>query len=164
MEILHTPRSVPLNVGWLFSCWVVSDSLRPHGLQYARLPCPSLSPGACSNSRALSQWCHPTISSSAFPFSSLCSFFPSIRVFPNKWAFHSRWPECWSFSISPSNDYSGSISFRFDWFDLLAVQGTLKSLLQHHCSKASVLQHPAFFIVLLSHLYMTTRKTVVLTI
>jgi len=139
----------------LLGCVRLSETPRT---QHARLPCPSLSPGACSSSRALSQWCPPTLSSSAFPFSSLLSVFPSIRVFPNKWAFHIRWPKYWSFSIHPSNDYSGLISFRFDWFDLLAIQGTLKSLLQHHSSKASVLQHPAFFIVLLSHSYMTARK------
>ena len=90
---------------------------------------------------------------------------PSIRVFSSESVLHIRWPESWSFSfsISPSNEYSGVISFRMDWLDLLAVQGTLKSLLQHHSSKASVLQHSAFFIVQLSHLYMTTGKTIVLT-
>ena len=89
------------------------------------------------------------------------SIFPSIGVFSNESVFHIRWPEYWSFSfsISPSNEYSGLISCRIDWFDLLAVQGTLKSLCQHHSSKASILQHSAFFIVQLSHLYMTTRKT-----
>ena len=91
--------------------------------------------------------------------------FPSIRVFSNKSALHIRWPKYWSFSfsISPSNEYSGLISFRTDWFDLLAVQGTLKSLLQHHSSKASILRCSAFFMVQLSHLYMTTRKTIALT-
>ena len=93
------------------------------------------------------------------------SIFPNIRVFSSESVLHIRWPEYWSFSfsISPSNEYSGVISFRMDWLDLLAVQGTLKSLLQHHSSKASVLQHSAFFIVQLSHLYMTTGKTIVLT-
>ena len=93
------------------------------------------------------------------------SVFPSIRVFTNEAAVHIRWPKYWSFSfsISPSNEYSGLISFRMDWFDLLAVQGTLKSLLQHHTSKASILWHSAFFTVQLSQPYMTTRKTIALT-
>ena len=93
------------------------------------------------------------------------SIFPSIRVFSNELVLLIRWPEFWSFSfsISPSNEYSGLISFRIDWLDLLAVQGTLKSLLQHHNSKASVLQCSAFFIVQLSHPYMTTGKTIALT-
>ena len=101
--------------------------------------------------------CHPLL--------LLASIFPSIRVFSNESALCIRWPKYWSFSfnISPSNEYSGSISFRMDWFDLLAVQGTLKSLLQHHSSKASILQHLAFFTVQLSHPYMTTGKTMVLT-
>ena len=93
------------------------------------------------------------------------SIIPSIRVFSNESVIHIRWPKCWSFSfnISPSNEYSGLISFRTDWFDLLAVQGTLKSLLQHHSSKASILWGSAVFMVQHSHLYMTTRKTIVLT-
>ena len=89
----------------------------------------------------------------------LLSIFPSIRVFPNVSGRCIRWPEYWSFSISPSNEYSGLISFRMGWFDLLAVHRTLKSLLQHHSSKASILQCSAFFMVQLSHPYMTTRKT-----
>ena len=93
----------------------------------------------------------------------LPSIFPSIRVFSNESVLHIRWPKYWSFSFSPSNEYSGLISFRIDWLPLLAVQGTLKSLLQHHSSKASVLQHSAFFIVQLSHPYMTTGKTIALT-
>ena len=95
----------------------------------------------------------------------LPSIFPSIRVFSNESVFHIRWPKYWSFSfsISPSNEYSGLISLRMDWLDLLAVQGTLKSLLQHHSSKASILWRSAFFIVQLSHSYMTTGKTVALT-
>ena len=93
------------------------------------------------------------------------SIFPGIRVSSNESVLHIRWPKYWSFSfsISPSNEYSGLISFRIDWLDLLAVQGTLKSLLQHHSSKASVLRHSAFFIVQLSHPYMTTGKTIGLT-
>ena len=95
----------------------------------------------------------------------LPSIFPSIRVFSNESVLHIRWPKYWSFSfnISPSNEHPGLISFRIDWLDLLAVQGTLKSLLQHHSSKASVLWRSAFFIVQLSHPYMTTGKTIVLT-
>ena len=94
------------------------------------------------------------------------STFPSIRVFSNESVLCIRWPKYWSFSfsISPSNEYSGLISFRIDWLDLLAVQGTLKSLFQHHSFKASVLQHSAFFLVQLSHPYMTTGKTIALTI
>ena len=99
------------------------------------------------------------------PLLLLPSIFPSIRVFSNESALHIRWPKYWSFSfsISPSIEYSGLISFRMDWSDLLAVQGTLKSLLQHHSSKASILQCSAFFIIQLSHPYMTTGKTIALT-
>ena len=99
------------------------------------------------------------------PLSLLPSIFPSIKVFSNESARHVRWPKYWSFSfnIRPSNEHSGLISFRMDWLDLLAVQGTLKSLLQHHSSKASILRCSAFFIVLLSHQYMTTGKTIALT-
>ena len=95
----------------------------------------------------------------------LPSIFPSIKVFSNESALRIRWPKYWSFSfsISPSNEYSGLISLRIDWFDLLAVQGTLKNLLQYHSSKASILQHAAFFIVQFSHPYMTTGKTIALT-
>ena len=101
--------------------------------------------------------CHPLL--------LLPSIFPSIRVFSNESILHIRWPKYWSFSFSirPTNEYSGLISFRMDWFDLLVVQGTLKSLLQHHSSKASIFWHSAFFMVLLSHLYMTTGKTIALT-
>ena len=139
-----------------FSHSVKSDSLRPHGLQHARPPCPLLTPGAYSNSCPLSLWCHPTISSSVVPFSCLQSF-PASRSFPRSQFFASG---CQSigFSISPSSEYSGLISFRMDWLDLLAVQGTLKSLLQHHSSKASILWCSAFFIVQLSHPFMTTGK------
>ena len=99
------------------------------------------------------------------PLLLLPSIFPSIRVFSDESVLHIRWPRCWSFSfnISPSDEYSGLIAFRMDWLDLLAVQGTLKSLLQHHSSKASILQHSAFFIVQLSNPYMTTGKTIALT-
>ena len=149
----------------LFSLTKLCSTLfKPHGLQHARLPCPSPTPGACSNSCPSSWWCHPTIS---FCRSLLLlpSIFPSIRVFSKELVLHIRWPKYWnfSFSINPSNEYSGLISFRMDWLDLLAVQGTLKSLLQHHSSKASILWHSAFFMVQLSHLYMTTGKTIALT-
>ena len=111
-----------------------------------------LSPIVCSNSWPLSQWCYLTISSSAALFFCLQSF-PAIGVFSNESALCITWPKYWSFSfsISPSNEYSGLISFRMDWFDLLPVQGTLKSLLWQHSSKASILQHSAFFYVQLSH-------------
>ena len=126
-----------------FSCSAVSDSLQPHGLQHTRLSCPSPSPGACSNS------CPLTV----MPSNHLIlyhllppSILPSIRIFSNESVLHITWPKCWgfSFSISPSNEYSELISFRIDLFDLLAVQETLNSLLQHHSSKASVLWHSAF--------------------
>ena len=118
----------------------MSDSLQPHELQHARLPCPSPSPEVCSNSCPLIRWCHPTILSSVTPFLLLPSIFPSIRIFSSESVLCIRWPKYWSFSfsISPSNEYSELISFRIDWFDFLAVQGTLKSLLQHHSSKASM--------------------------
>ena len=98
------------------------------------------------------------------PLLLLPSIFPSIRVFSSESVLHIRWPKCWSFNISPSNEYSGLISFRTDWLDLLAGQGTLKSLLQHHSSKASILQCSTFFMVQLSHPYMTTGKTIALTL
>ena len=135
-----------------------------HGLQHARLCCPSPAPRACSNSHLSSQWCHPTISS-CLPLLLLPSILPSFRVFSNESVLHIRWLKYWSFSfsISPSNEYSGLISLRIDWFDLLAVQETLKSLLQHQSSKASILWLSAFFMVQFSHPYMTTGKTIALT-
>ena len=139
------------SVSWQFSRSVVSDSLWPHALQHARLPCPSPTPKVYSNSCPSSRWCHPTISYSIFPFSSCLQSFPASESFPNESVFHIRWPKYWSFSISPFNEYSGLISFRMDWLDLLAVQGTLKSLLQHHSSKAPIFWHSAFFIIQLSH-------------
>ena len=147
-----------------FSHSVMSDSLQPRGLQHARPPCPSPTPRVYSNSCPLSQWWHPTISSS-HPLLLLPIVFSSIRVFSNESVLRIRWPKYWSFSfsINPSNKYSGLISFRMDWLGLLAVQGTLKSLLQHHSSKASILWHSAFFIIQLSHPYMTTGKTIALT-
>ena len=121
-------------------------------------------PELTQNSCPLSWWCHPTISSSVVPFSCLQSF-PESGSFSNESVLWIRWPKCWSFSfsISPCNEYLGLISFRIEWLDLLAVQGTLKSLLQHHSSKASILQCSAFFVVQLSHPYMTTGKTIALT-
>ena len=143
---------------------VVSNSLRPCGLQYCRLPCPSLSPWVCLNSCPLSQWCHPAISSSVTLFSSFSQSYPASGSFPMGRPFVLRWPKYWSFSTSPPNKYLGLISSKIDWFDLLVVQGTLKSLLQCHISKASILQHSAFFMLKLSHLYTTTSKTIALTI
>ena len=212
----------------------MSDSLWPHGLQHARFPCLSSTPGAYSNSCRSSWWCHPVISSSVIPFSSCLQFSPSIRVFSNESVLHIRWPKDWSFSfsispslvaqtvkrlptmretwvqslgwedllekemathcsilawkipwmeepgrlqsmgsqrvkhhwatslISSSNEYSGQISFKMDWLDLLAVQGT-ESPLQHHSSKAPILQRSASFIVQLSHPCTTTGKAIALT-
>ena len=128
----------------------------PFGLQHVRLPCLSPTPGACSKSFSHSQ---PIF------FNLPPSVFPSIRVFSSESVLQIRWPKYWSFSfsISPSNEYSGLISFRIDWLELLAVQGTLKSLLQHHISRASILCHSALFMVQISHPYMTTGKTIALT-
>ena len=142
----------------------MSDSLRPYGLKHTRPPCPSATPRVYPNSCPVSWWCHPTVSSSVVP-SLPALIFPSIRVFSNESVLHIRWPKYWSFSfnISPSNECSRLISFRMDWVDLLAVQGTLKSLFQHHSSNVSILRRSAFFIVQLSHPYMTTGKTTALT-
>ena len=139
-------------------CCSISRScptLWPHGLLHARLPCPSLSPRVCSDSCPLSRWCH-LISSSVAPFSSCPQSFPASGSFSMS-QLCIKWPKHWSFSfsISLSNKYLGLISFRIDWLDLLAVQGTLKSLLQHHNLKASIVWRSAFFIVQLSLLYMT---------
>ena len=129
----------------------LSLTLWPHELQYTRLPCLSLSPGVCWNSCPLNQWYHPTNSSSIHPL-LLSSVFPSVRVFSNESALSIRWPKYWSFifSISLSNEYSGFISFRIDWFDL-AVQGIFQSLLQYHNFKASILQYSTYLMVQLSH-------------
>ena len=147
-----------------FSRSVVSNSLRPHGLQHARLPCPSPTPRTCSNSCPSSWWCHPTISSSVTSCSSCLQSFPASWSSQINQFFASDGQSIWSFSfsISPSNEYSGLIAFRMDWLDLLAVQGTPKSLLQHHSLKATI-RCSAFFIVYLSHPYMTTEKTIALT-
>ena len=146
----------------LFSRSVVSDSLPPHEPQHARCPCPSPTPRVHSNLCPLSQWCHPTISSSVVPFSSCPQSFPASGSFPVTQLFASGGQSTgFSFNISPSNE--GLISFRMHWLDFLVVQGTLKSLLQHHSSKVSILLHSAFFIVQLSHPYMITGKTITLT-
>ena len=144
----------------------MSDSLWPHGLQHARLLCLPLSLRVCSNSCPLSQWCCLTISTSATPFSYCLQSFPASGSFPMNRFFPSGDHFGWSFnvSISPSSEYSGLISFRIDWLDLHVVQGTLKRLLQHHNLKASVPRHSVFFMVQLSHPYMTTGKIITLTI
>jgi len=145
----------PLSCVWLF---------QPHGLQHTRPPCSLPTPGAYST-----QSFESVMPSSHLilccPLLLLPSIPPSIRVFSNESALCIRWPKYWSFSfnISPSNEYSGLISFRMYWLDLLVVHGTLKSLLQHHSSKASILSHSAFFIVQLSHPYTTNEKTIALT-
>ena len=141
----------------------MSDSLRPHEPQHAMPPCLSPTPRVHPNPCPLCQWCHPTISSSVITSSCLQSF-PASGSFQMNQLFCIRWPKDWSFSfnISPSNKHSRLISFRMDCLDLLAVQGTLKSLLQHHSSKAAILRCSAFFVVQLSHPYMTTGKTLAL--
>ena len=125
-------------------------------------PCPLPTPGVHPNTCPLSRWCHPTISSSVIHFSSCLQSFPASGSFQMSHLFTSI-GQSFSFNISPSNEYSGLISFRMDWLDLLAVQGTLKSLLQYHSSKASILWCSAFFIFQLSHPYMTSGKTIALT-
>ena len=127
-----------------FSGSIVSDSLRLHGLQHARPPCPSPTPRVYANSCPSSRWYHPAISSSVILFSFCPQSLPASRSFPMSQPFVSKY-WIFSFSISPSNEYPGLISFRMDRLDLLAVQGTLTSLLQHHSSKASVLQHSVFW-------------------
>ena len=141
-----------------FSCWVMSDSLISRGLQHPRPPCPSPIPRVHSNSHPLSRWYHPTTSSSIILFSSHLPSFLASGSFQKSQFFMSG-GQSFSFSISPSNEYSGLISFRMDRLDLIAIQGTLKSLLQHHSSKASILRCSAFFRAQLSHPYMTTGKT-----
>ena len=145
-----------------FSHSVVSDSLQPHARQASQSitntqtpPKPMAIESVMPSNHLI--LCHPLL--------LLSSIFPSIRVFSNESALHIRWPKYWSFSFntSPSNEHPGLISFRVDWLNLLAVQGTLKSLLQHHSSEASILRRSAFLTVQLSHLYMTTGKTIALT-
>ena len=146
-----------------FSHSVVSDSLWPHGLQHARPPCPSPTPGVYPNSYLLSRWCHPTISSSVVPFSCRLSF-PASGLF--KWVSSSHHVakvlefklQHQSFQWIFRTDF-----FWMNWLDLFAVQRTLKSLLQHHSSKTSILQHSAYFIVQISHPYVTTGKIIALT-
>ena len=142
---------------------VMSDSAT-NGWQRTRLPCLPPTPGAYSNSCLSHQWCHPTISSCC-PLLLPPSIIPSIIVFSKESIFCIRWPKNWSFSfsISPFNEYSGLISFRIDWFDFLEVQGALKSLLQHHSSKALILRCSAFFIAQFTHAYVMTGKTIALT-
>ena len=141
----------------------MSNSLQLHGLQHARLPCPSPTTGVYPNPCPLVMPSNHLIL--CRPLLLLPLIFPSITVFSNESALHIRWPKYWSFSfnISPTNEHPGLISFRMDWLDLLAVQGTLKSLLQHHSSKASIFWCSAFFIVQLSHPCTTTGKTIALT-
>ena len=141
----------------------MSESLQAHESQHTRPPCPSPTPGVQSNSCPSSWWCHPAISS-CHPLLLLIPIPPSIRVFSNESTLLMRRPKYWSFSFSiiPSKEIPG-LFFRMDWLGLLAVQGTLKSLLQHHGSKASILRCSAFFTVQLSHPYMTTGKTTALT-
>ena len=147
-----------------FSCSVVSDSFWPHGLQHARLLCPSptLRVYSLISIELVMPSNHLIL---CRPLLCLPSVFPSIGVLSNESALCIRWPKYWSFSfnISPSNEYSGLISFRIGWLDLLAVQGTLKNLLQYHSSKASILQCSAFLIVQLSYPYMTNGKIIALT-
>ena len=144
---------------------VVCDSLQLHGLQRARLPCPHHLPNLLKlmSTESVMPFNHLILYR---PLLLLPSVFPSIRVFSNESVLCIRWPKyrSFSFNICPSNDYSGLISFRIDWLGLLAVQGTLKSLLQHHSSKTSILRCSAFFMVKLSHPYMTTGKNMALTI
>ena len=147
-----------------FSCWVESDSLQPHEVQHARPPCPSPTPGVHPDSCASSQWCHLAISSSVVPFSSYLQSLPASGTFPRSQLF-SWGGQNIGLSASesvPSNEHPGLISFRMDWLYLLAVQGTVKSLLQYHTSKASILRSSAFFTVQLSHPYIITEKTIAL--
>ena len=142
----------------------MSDSLRTHESQHAWPPCPSPTPGVHSDSRPSSPWCHPAISSSVVPFSSCPQSLPA-SVFSNESTLRMRWPKYWSFSFSiiSSKEIPGLNYFRMDWLDLLAVQGTHKSFLQHHSSNASILRRSAFFTAQLSHPFTTTRKTITLT-
>ena len=146
----------------MFNLKVMSDSFQPHGLRHSRLPCASLNLLKLTSIESVMPSNHLILCHLLF---FLPSIFPSIRVSSNESAHQIRWPKYWSFSfsITPSKETPGLISFRMDWLDLLAVQGTLKNLLQHHSSKASILRHSAFFTVQLSHPYMTTGKTIALT-
>ena len=143
----------------------MSDSLRPHGLQHTRPPCPSQTPRSLFKLMSIESVMLPNHLILCHPLLLLPSIFPSIRVFSSESILRVRWPKYWSFSFnfSRSSEYSGLISFRMDWLDLLVVQGTLKSLLQHHSSKALILWCSAFFTVQLSHPYTTIGKTIALT-
>ena len=143
----------------------MSDSLQPHGLQHTRLPLSFTISLSLLNFMSIESVMVSNHFSLCCPFRLLPSIFPTIRIFSSELTLRIRWPKCWSFSFSstPSNECSGLISFRMDWLDLRAVQGTLKSLLQHHSSKASILRCLAFFMVQLSHLYLTTGKTIAFT-
>ena len=145
-----------------FSSSFISNSLQPHGWQHTRSPCLSPTPGVYSNSCPLSRWYHPTISSSVVPFSSHLQSFPASGCFQMSQLFASGGQSIGvsASNFSSPNEHSGLISFRIDWLDLLAVQGTLKSLLQHHSSKASILPCSVFFMIQLSQPYMTTGKTI----
>ena len=149
---------------WYQSVSSVASVCNPMNHSTPGLPCPSPTPEVYPNPWTSSRWHHPAISSSVVPFSSCPQSLPASGSFPES-ALHIRWPKYWSFSfsISPSNEHPGLISFRMDWSDLLVLQGPLKSLLQHHSSKASIFRCSAFFTVQLSHLYMTTGKTIALT-
>ena len=154
-----------INVHHQFSSAQSCLTLRLHGLQHIRLPCPSPTPEACSNSCPIKSVMPSNHLILCRPLLLLPSIFPSIKVFSNESVLPIGWPKYWSFSFSfsLSSEYSGLLSIRMDWLYLLAVQGTLKNLLQHHSSKASILRHSAFFIVQLAHPYMTTGKTIALT-
>ena len=143
----------------------MSDSLRPHESQHARPPCPTLNSQSSLRLTSIESVMPSSHLILCRPLLLLPPIPPSIRVFSNESTLRMRWPKYWSFSFSiiPSKEIPGLISFRMDWLDLLAVQGTLKSLLQHHSSKASILRRSAFFTVQLSHPYMTTGKTIALT-
>ena len=155
----------PASLAVQFSCSVLSDSLQPHESQHAGPPCPSPTPGVHSNSLSVESVMLSSHLILCHPFLFLPPIPPSIRVFSNESTLCMRWPKYWSFnfSIIPSTEIPGLIFFRMDWLDLRAVQGTLKSLLQHDSSKASILRRSALYTVQLSHPYMTTGKTIALT-
>ena len=182
-EGLHENKTLPATWSWTpevleinfcfflwsisvqFSCLVMSDSLWHHGLQQFQASLSITHSWSLFKLMSIESVMPSNHLIFCRPFLLLPSIFASIRVFSDESVLHIRWPKCWNFSfnISPSNEHPGLISFRIDWLDLLTVQGTLKSLFQHHSSKASILQHSAFFIVQLSHPYMTTGKTMALT-
>ena len=162
-ERVSSRQTLSQEIRLLFSCSVVSNSLQPHGLQHARPSCPSSTPRVYSvmSVESVMPSNHLIL---CCPLLLPPSIFSNIRAFSDESVLPIWWPEYWrfTFSISPSSEYSGLVSFRMNWLDLLAVQRTLKSLLQHHSSKASILRLSAFFIVQLSHPYMTTGKTIAL--